>query len=87
MKGWDYTTPGHYFVTCNTHKSRALFGTIVNGKMVLNEAGRVAEEEWRKSEALRENIELDEFVVMPNHVHGIVRIGGRGVVSSAVRAI
>ena len=74
MKGWDYTAPGYYFVTCNTHGSRPLFGTIVNGCMVLNEAGRVAAEEWRKSAVIRDEIELDEFVVMPNHVHGIVRI-------------
>ncbi|OGV68194.1 MAG: hypothetical protein A2498_15095 [Lentisphaerae bacterium RIFOXYC12_FULL_60_16] len=40
MKGWDYTSAGCYFVTINTHASRALFGTIVNGRMVLNAAGR-----------------------------------------------
>jgi REP element-mobilizing transposase RayT len=75
-KGWDYTTPGHYFVTLNTHGSRPLFGTIVNGRMALNDAGRIAEEEWRKSAQIRAEIELDEFVVMANHVHGIVRIVG-----------
>ena len=75
-KGWDYTAPGHYFVTLNTHGSRPLFGTIVNGRMVLNDAGRIAEEEWRKSAQIRAEIELDEFVVMANHVHGIVRIVG-----------
>jgi putative transposase len=74
MKGWNYATPGHYFVTCNTHGSRALFGVIVNGRMVMNEAGRVAEECWRESASIRDGIELDEFVVMPNHVHGIVRL-------------
>ena len=55
---------------------RPLFGTIVNGRMVLSEAGRVAEAEWRKSAVIRRNIELDAFVVMPNHVHGIVRMKG-----------
>jgi REP element-mobilizing transposase RayT len=73
-KGWDYTAPGWYFVTINTQRGVALFGTIVNGRMVLSEAGRVAEEEWRKSAVIRRNIELDAFVVMPNHVHGVVRI-------------
>lgn len=76
MKGWDYTSASCYFVTINTHKGRALFGTIVNGRMVLNAAGRIAEEEWRKSGIIRKGIELDEFVVMPNHVHGIVRLKG-----------
>ncbi len=75
-KGWDYTTPGFYFVTCNTQANRPLFGTIVNGQMVLNEVGRVAEEEWQRSAVVRSGIELDEFVVMPTHVHGLVRITG-----------
>ncbi len=51
---------GCYFVTMNTHRGRALFGAMLNGKMVLNEAGRIAEEEWRKSAVIREGIELDE---------------------------
>ena len=76
MKGWDYTSAGYYFVTINTHKNRALFGTIVNGRVVLNEAGRIAEKEWRKSGVLRKEIELDEFVIMPNHVHGIIYMQG-----------
>lgn len=74
LRGWDYTATGCYFVTCNTHGNRPLFGTIVNGRMVLNEAGRIAAEEWQKSASIRKEIELDEMVVMPNHVHGIVRI-------------
>ena len=78
LKGWDYTSPGWYFVTINTHESKALFGVVVNGRMVLSEAGRVAEEEWRKSAELRKGLVLDEFVVMPNHVHGLVRLEGYG---------
>lgn len=73
-KGWDYTAPGWYFITINTKRGQVFFGTVVKGRMVLSKAGRVAEEEWRKSDVIRRNIELDEFVVMPNHVHGIVRI-------------
>ena len=75
-KGWDYASAGCYFVTINTHQGRALFGAIVNGRAVLSEAGRVAEEEWRTSAVIRKGIELDEFVIMPNHVHGIVRLKG-----------
>ncbi len=75
-KGWDYTAAGCYFVTCNTHQNRPLFGIVVNGQMVLNEAGRIAAEEWYKSAQIRDEIELDEFVIMPNHVHGVVRIVG-----------
>jgi len=74
LRGWNYTTPGWYFVTVNAHDSAPLFGAIVNGRMVLSAAGQVAQAEWQKSAAIRHNIALDEFVVMPNHVHGIVRI-------------
>jgi len=76
LKGWDYSSPGWYFLTINTHESKALFGVVVKGRMVLSEAGRVAAEEWRKSAELRKGLVLDEFVVMPNHVHGIVRLKG-----------
>jgi len=74
LRGWDYTSPGWYFATINTHHGTHRFGTIINGRMVLNPIGKIAEEEWRKSGTLRANIELDEFVIMPNHVHGLVRI-------------
>lgn len=76
MRGWDYAAAGCYFVTINTHQSRALFGAIVGGKVVLSAAGQVAEEEWRKGAVIRKGIELDEFVIMPNHVHGVVRLQG-----------
>lgn len=75
-KGWDYTSSGCYFVTINAHKSRAVFGSVVNGRVVLTEAGRIAEDEWRRSEVLRKEVELDEFVIMPNHMHGIVWLKG-----------
>jgi len=76
--GWDYAAAGWYFVTINTHAGRTLFGAVVNGRMVLNEAGRIAEEEWRKSATLRSGLAFDAFVVMPNHVHGLVRLAGNG---------
>jgi len=81
-RGWDYTSAGCYFVTINTHKSRALFGAIVNGKMVLNEAGRVAEKCWQEIPEHFPAVDLDAFVVMPNHVHGVLNLqegfGGKG---------
>ena len=73
-RGWDYTGPGWYFLTFNTKDRRPVFGTIVNGRMALNAAGRMAAEEWQKSAEIRPNLILDEFVIMPDHVHGIVRI-------------
>lgn len=58
------------------HQREHLFGEIVEGEMRLNEYGRIAREEWLKTQKIRPNVEVleDEFVVMPNHFHGIVHI-------------
>jgi putative transposase len=74
LKGYDYTQPGAYFVTLVTHDRECLFGEIVDGEMRLNEAGRMAEWTWFDLPNHIDNIELDAFVVMPNHVHGIIII-------------
>lgn len=78
MKGWDYTSAGCYFVTINTHKSQPLFGVIVNGRMVLNEAGRIAEKCWGEIPLHFPTVSLDEFVIMPNHLHGVLHLRGKG---------
>lgn len=71
---WDYRRPGAYFVTVCTHNRMHLFGEVVDGNMVLNPHGRIVVEEWRHTEQVRDNVMLDAFVVMPNHVHGIICI-------------
>ena len=78
-RGWNYAAPGRYFVTINTHGGRALFGVIVNGQVVLNEAGRVAEGCWRDIPKHFPQAGVDEHVIMPNHVHGIIELQGRAV--------
>jgi len=74
LHGYDYSQPGEYFVTLCTHEMRSLFGRVVDGRMELNIYGRIADEEWRRSTGIRPEIELDDWVVMPSHVHGIIRI-------------
>ena len=76
LKGYDYTQPGAYFVTICTHGRKMLFGRVVDGEMQLNEFGEIVREEWFRSPDIRAEIELfpTEFVVMPNHIHGIVWI-------------
>ena len=74
LKDYDYTQSGAYFVTICTHKRECVLGDVVNGEMRLNELGQVVEMEWLKTAEIRDNVELDEFVVMPNHIHGIVVI-------------
>jgi REP element-mobilizing transposase RayT len=76
LRGYDYSQPGEYFVTLCTEEMKALFGCVVNGRMELNAFGEIADQEWRQSSIIRHELELDDWVVMPNHVHGIVRIVG-----------
>ncbi len=76
LKGYDYSRPGMYFVTLCTQNRECLFGEIVNSEMQLNEFGKIVDEEWRRSPEIRNEIELDEYSVMPNHVHGIITIIG-----------
>jgi putative transposase len=72
LAGYDYRAAGAYFVTVCVHRKRPVFGRIVEGKMHLNAYGRIVVEEWERTAAIRAEVELDEFVVMPNHFHAIV---------------
>ena len=74
LPGYDYASPGAYFVTICTHQGELRFGDVVDGEVELNEHGQIAHEEWLASEQTRQEIELDAFVIMPNHLHGIVWI-------------
>ena len=76
LKGYDYATPGAYFVTICTHERECLFGDIVDGVMRLNEAGRMVNTVWDEIPAHYPGIDVDAFIVMPNHIHGIVAIVG-----------
>ncbi len=71
---------GAYFVTLVAWQREVLFGEIVDGKMVLNEFGKIVSEKWQWLEIQYEYVELGEWVVMPNHFHGIlvIRDNGRG---------
>ena len=85
LQGYDYTQAGAYFVTICTHNRQCLFGDIADGEMRLNRLGQIVVDEWMKTAQIRAEIELDEWVVMPNHFHGIVVIGGRGTARRALR--
>lgn len=74
LKGYDYSRPGFYFITICTQNSTHIFGDVVDAKMVLNEFGKIAWNEWFNTECIRDNVLLDAFVVMPNHIHGIIEI-------------
>ena len=74
LPNYDYTRSGVYFVTICTYRFADLFGRIVDGKVQLNELGRLVEEEWQRTAAVRPSVEVDLYVVMPNHLHGLLWI-------------
>jgi REP element-mobilizing transposase RayT len=74
LKCFDYRWAAAYFVTLCAQERRCLFGEIQNGVMGMNESGCIVAEEWQKTASIRGNVEVDQFVVMPNHFHGILII-------------
>jgi putative transposase len=76
LKEYDYSRAGAYFVTIVTWQRECLFGEIEQGKMALNEIGEIVCEEWERTVMVRHNVELGEYVIMPNHVHGILSLVG-----------
>ena len=83
LKGRDYSQPGAYFVTICTRDRACLFGDVVNGEMRLNGSGETARRCWEDIPDHFPLVELDAFVIMPNHVHGIIVVPGRGEKSFA----
>ena len=85
LRSWDYASPGWYFVTvCTKHRENFL-GNVCCGEMCVSDAGRIVSEEWMKTEIIRSNIRLDEWVVMPNHIHGILVIVKRMIIVETSR--
>ena len=74
LKGYDYSKEGLYFITICVQNRECIFGEVIDRKMVLNEFGQIAKEEWEKTEQIRDNCKLHEFIIMPNHIHGIIEI-------------
>lgn len=74
LKGYDYSQGGGYFVTISTKYRDNHFGEINKGEMILNDCGKIAYEMFKGIENIHKNIVLDKYVVMPNHIHGIIII-------------
>ncbi len=72
LENWDYRSPGRYFITTNTRNGEFYFGDVVDGKMQLSNIGVIADILWHEIIYHTQNVELGEFVVMPNHIHGIL---------------
>ena len=71
---WDYSSPWWYYVTICVKDGVCRFGNVVDGKMKLSRVGEIAEKYWQKIPEHFDNVSLDEFIAMPNHIHGIVII-------------
>ncbi len=74
LSEYDYSFPNWYYITICTHERRNLFGNIKNGKMILNRFGYVVEEDWIQTKEIRKYVDLDYYVIMPNHLHGVIII-------------
>ena len=74
LQGYDYSRDGYYFVTICTYKHIEFFGKIVNQKMVLSQIGKIAHYFWLNIPNHFQFVILDKFIIMPNHVHGIIII-------------
>ena len=77
LQNWDYGSPGLYFITICSKNREPYFGIIENSEMFLNELGLIVNSEWVKTPGIRPdmNLELGEFITMPNHFHSIIMIG------------
>ena len=76
LQGYDYSQEGLYFITICCQDRAHLFGRIVDGEMILNDAGLQAQECWQDIPNHFPNVVLHEFVIMPNHIHGIIEFVG-----------
>jgi REP element-mobilizing transposase RayT len=74
LRGYDYSRPGTYFVTTNTHARRCILGDVVGGVVRLSEIGQIAHARWEAIPSHHSGVELDAFVVMPNHIHGLLHM-------------
>jgi REP element-mobilizing transposase RayT len=79
LNRYDYSQSGYYFITVCTQEQRCLFGEIEKGRLILNDAGKMVGHWWDELKNKYDNIEIDEYIVMPNHCHGIINIVGTGV--------
>lgn len=74
LKGYDYSTPGAYFVTMCANRRKCIFGTINRGRIELSELGRIADRYWSQIPAHFKDVVVDSYIVMPNHAHVIIQI-------------
>jgi REP element-mobilizing transposase RayT len=78
LPGYDYSQTGAYFVTICVKSRECLFGAVISEEMIVNELGRIVQSYWQNLANHFSHIDLDYFMVMPNHLHGIIFLVGAG---------
>ena len=74
LPDYDYSSAGLYYVTICTKKMVRFFGEVINEKVNLSDIGKIVNKEWKKIELIRNYVSLDAYIIMPNHLHGIIII-------------
>lgn len=89
LKGYDYSEPGIYYVTLTAHERTEIFGHLSAGQVQLNSLGEIVLDEWLRTPRVRSEVELDEFIIMPDHLHGIIIIceERNGVTRSSINLV
>ena len=87
LQDWDYGSRGWYFVTICTHNKRPILGVVVDNEVRLSPAGLIADSQLRALHTHYKNVCVDEYIVMPNHVHAIFMIEGEHCFSPKAKAI
>ena len=78
LRGFDYSQEGYYFVTICTYHHECLFGEIVDGKIVLNPLGLIVKHNWIAISNHFKFVRINQYMIMPNHIHGILIVDGVG---------
>ena len=77
LKEYDYSSEGLYFVTICSHEHKCVFGEIIDDNIILNRCGNIIDKEWKSLPQHFPNIVCHEYIIMPNHIHGIIQIEER----------
>ena len=78
LKDYDYSKQGAYYVTICVNDRKCVFGDVHDGKMILNDAGKMVQQVWDEMPMYYHDMGIDYFQIMPNHVHGIIMLVGAG---------
>ena len=77
LQNYDYSQAGLYFITICTYHAECLLSRVIDGRTYLNKYGAIVENEWLKTGEMRDNVELDAYIIMPNHLHGVILLAER----------